>query len=156
MNSWSSYQESKDAFPSNLLDKNAGTLWTAQDGDLLVDDYKSDGEYVIFDLGSTIDLRVIQFTTNVKSESYGYQIWTSNTGVEDGDFTKNIPETGEIMLSQVASAEFQVKIFSTPINARYVKLVGFGRFNEAGDTRTSAWMSFSQFEFFKDKEQQKL
>ncbi|MDV7186444.1 PKD domain-containing protein [Lutibacter sp. TH_r2] len=151
IHSYSSYQVEKDAFPENTLDKNAGTLWTAEDGDILAGDYKSDGEYVIYDLSETVNLRVIQFTTNVKSESYGYQIWTSNTGTDDADFTKLIPETGDIMLSEAASAEFQTKILSTPVDTRYVKLVGFGRFNEAGDTRTSPWMSFSQIEFYKDK-----
>lgn len=149
---FSSYQVEKDAFPENTLDKNGGTLWTAQDGDIIDGDYKSDGEYVIYDLGAIEALTVIQFTTNVKSDSYGYQFWISNTGTEDADFTKLIPETGDIMLSQAATAEFQTKIFTTPISTRYVKLVGFGRFNEAGDTRKSAWMSFSQIEFFKTKE----
>lgn len=149
---FSSYQVEKDAFPENTLDKNGGTLWTAQDGDILDGDYRSDGEYVIYDLSTITDLRVIQFTTNVKSDSYGYQFWVSNTGTEEGDFTKIIPESGDIMLSEAASSEFQVKIFSTPVNARYVKLIGFGRFDETASTRKSAWMSFSQIEFFKDKE----
>ncbi|MEO9572084.1 MAG: PKD domain-containing protein [Polaribacter sp.] len=151
IHSFSSFQESKDAFPSNTLDKNGGTLWTAEDQDVPAGDYKSDGEYVIYDLSSEYDLRVIQFTTNVKSDPYGYQIWTSTGGTTDADFTKVIPESGDIMLSQIASSEFQVKIFNVPVKARYVKLVGFGRFNETGDTRTSQWMSFSQIEFFKDK-----
>ena len=152
IHSASSYQVEKDAFPSNTLDKNGGTIWTAEDGDIIDGDYKSDGEYVIYDLSETVDLTVIQFTTDVKSDSYGYQLWYSSTGTEDADFTMLVPETGDIMLSETATAEFQVKIFTPPVSARYVKLVGFGRFNEAGDTRTSAWMNFSQIEFYKVKE----
>ncbi|GAA3638086.1 PKD domain-containing protein [Flavivirga jejuensis] len=152
IHSFSSYQIEKDAFASNTLDKNAGTLWTAQDGDILDGDYKSDGEFVIYDFSETIDLTVIQFTTDVKSDPYGYQLWYSNTGTEDSDFIKLVPESGDIMLSQAATAEFQTKILPTPVSARYVKLVSFGRFNEAGDTRTSPWSNFSQIEFYKVKE----
>lgn len=153
VHSASSYQISKDAFPENTLDKNGGTLWTAQDEVELVEGLaRGDGEYVIYDLASEVDLTVIQFTTNVKSDPYSYQFWVSTTGTADSDFTKIIPVDEDFKLSEAASAEFQVKIFGTPIKARYIKLVGFGRFNEAGDTRTSQWMSFSQVEFFKVKE----
>lgn len=153
VHSFSSYQVEKDAFASNTLDKNAGTRWTAQDdAELIEGSVRSDGEYVIYDLASILDLRVIQFTTDVKSDPYGYQIWTSNTGTEEADFTKVIPEEGDFMLSESATSEFQVKIFPTSINCRYVKLIGFGRFDETGETRKSQWMNFTQIEFFKDKE----
>lgn len=151
IHSFSSYQISKDAFASNTLDKNPSTPWTAEDGDIIIGDIKGDGEFVIYDLGTTNDLRVIQFTTDVKSDSYGYQIWTSNTGVNEADFTKKIPETGDIMLSQSATAEFQAHEFAVPVNARYVKLVGFGRFDATGEVRKSQWTNITQIEFFKDK-----
>lgn len=151
----SSYQIEKDAFASNTLDKNEGTRWTAQDdAELLADDYKSDGEYVIYDLGAINDIRVIQFTTDVKPEAYGYQIWVSNTGTDEADFTKIIPETEDMQLSELATAEFQDHAFKDLVNARYVKLVGFGRFKEEEGvrTRSSQWMNFTQIEFFKDKQ----
>ena len=153
IDSYSSYQVSKDAFPSNTLDKNSGTSWTTEDEDVVpAGEYRSDGEYIIYDLGASHQLRVIQFTTNSKSDPYGYQIWTSNTGTEDADFTKLIPSTGDIQLSSPASTDFQAHDISVDLNARYVKLMGFGRFNAAGDTRTSKWMTFTQIEFYKEQE----
>lgn len=152
VDSYSSYQISKDAFAENTLDGDIGTIWTAEAGAILVDDFKSEGEYIIYDLGSILDVRVLQFATNIKSDPYGYQFWVSNTDTDAASFTKIIPETGEIALSQAGSAEFQTTIFTVPVNARYVKLVGFGRFNAEGDTRKSAWMSFSEIEFYKDKQ----
>lgn len=151
VDSFSSFQISKDRFPENTLDKNSGTFWTAQDGDVLADDYKSDGEFIIYDLGANEKVRVIQFKTDVKSDSYGYQLWASNTGTADADFTKIIPESDGIMLSVAATAEFQTKIFGVPVEARFIKLVSFGRFNDTNDLRKSAWSTYSEIEFFKDK-----
>lgn len=153
INSFSSFQESKDAFPSNTLDKNAGTRWTAEDEDQIpTGEYRSDGEYVIYDLGASHQLRVIQFTTDSKSDPYGYQIWTSDSGTSDADFNKLIPETGDIQLSKPANTEFQAHEIAITLNARYVKLIGFGRFNAAGDARASKWMNFTQIEFYKEKD----
>lgn len=151
IHSFSSYQVEKDAFATNMLDKNPGTKWTAQDGDIIAGDNKSDGEFVVFDLGASHQLRIIQFSTDAKSDPYGYQIWTSNTGTADADFTKLIPRSGDIQLSQSATADFQAHEIPETLNAKYVKLVSFGRFNAAGDTRKSAWNNYTQIEFYKEK-----
>ena len=150
INDFSSYEIPKDRFPRLTLDKDPGTYWTAEDEDPIPGgEYRGDGEFVIYDLASSVPLRVIQFTTDVKADAYGYQIWVSNTGTADGDFTKIVPETGDIQLSIAASAEDQAH--EIEVDARYVKFIGFGRFNEAGDERVSKWTNIGEIEFFKER-----
>ncbi|NRD19724.1 T9SS type A sorting domain-containing protein [Winogradskyella eckloniae] len=132
----------------NTLDKvnTSSSIWAAQDGSVISGDYKGDGEYIIYDLGSEYNLDLIQFSTTNKSDAFGYQIWVSTNGTNDADFTKILPETEDLLLTATNTMDFNQYQLSTP--ARYVKMIGFGRFNSAGDTRTSAWSTIAEIEFF--------
>lgn len=144
---FSSYQISKDAFASNTLDGDEATRWTASDSS--TGDNMGDGEYVIYDLGSVQDVDLIRFTTDVKSDPYGFQISYSSTGTNDEDFTIILPISGsadEIEYSTPATNDFQE--FEVDVNARYIKLHGFGRYNSLTGAQTSAWMNFTQMEFY--------
>ncbi|TXG38601.1 chondroitinase-B domain-containing protein [Seonamhaeicola maritimus] len=123
------------------------SIWAAEDGALVGGDYKGDGEYIIYDLGADYDLDLIQFSTTDKSDPFGYQVWMSTTGTDPGDFTMILPTTGALLLTtKTGTNDFnQYEITET---ARYVKMIGFGRFNSAGDTRTSAWSTIAEIEFF--------
>ena len=52
-----------------------------------------------------------------------------------------------LVLSFVDYIKYQYEI-TTNVNARYVKLLGFGRFNSTGDTRTSVWTAIGEIEFY--------
>ena len=145
--SYSSYEVAKGSAPSQLLDKNSETKWTASDG--ATGDGMGDGEFAIYDLGAVYSLDLIQFSTDSKSDPYGYQIWVSEDGVTDEDFTKVIPESGELAFSQAGTTDFQA--LELDIEARYVKLIGFGRYSvidESNYTQTSEWVNFTEIEFF--------
>ncbi|WP_340155067.1 chondroitinase-B domain-containing protein [uncultured Winogradskyella sp.] len=132
----------------NTLDKvnTSSSIWAAQDGAVVSGDYKGDGEYIIYDLGSEYILDLIQFSTTNKSDAFGYQIWVSTTGVTDTDFTKVLPATEDLLLTATNTMDFN--LYELTANARYVKVIGFGRFNSAGDSRTSAWSTIAEIEFF--------
>ena len=132
----------------NTLDKvnTNQSIWAAQDGAVLAGDYKGDGEYIIYDLGKQYNLDLIQFSTTNKSDSFGYQIWVSTTGTSAPDFTMALPTTGELLLTAINTMDFNQYEIAT--SARYVKIVGYGRFNSAGDSRTSAWSTIAEIEFF--------
>ncbi len=132
----------------NTLDKinTSSSIWAAQDGAVLAGDYKGDGEYIIYDLGDEYDLDLIQFSTTNKSDSFGYQIWISTTGTDPSDFTMVLPVAGDLLLTATNTMDFnQYEIIA---NGRYVKIIGYGRYNSAGDTRTSAWSTIAEIEFF--------
>ncbi|QOD60967.1 T9SS type A sorting domain-containing protein [Polaribacter haliotis] len=133
---------------TNTLDKDNGTVWAADDGAVLSGDYKGDGEYIIYDLGSNYNLNLVQFTTTNKSDSFGFQVWVSTTGTNASDFSKIIPSTGDLILSATNSTDFNQYEISAGINARYVKLIGYGRFNTIGDTRKSVWSAVGEIEFY--------
>lgn len=132
----------------NTLDKDntSTSIWAAQDGSVVSGDYKGDGEYIIYDLGSEYNLDLIQFSTTNKSDPFGYQIWVSTTGTNDADFIKILPVTEDLILTATNTMDFNQYELTTA--ARYVKMIGFGRFNSAGDTRTSAWSTIAEIEFF--------
>lgn len=132
----------------NTLDKvNTSTsIWAAQDGAVLAGDYKGDGEYIIYDLGKEYNLNYTQFSTTNKSDSFGYQIWVSTTGTNTSDFTMALPTTGELLFTATNTMDFNQYEITT--SARYVKIVGFGRYNSAGNSRTSAWSTIAEIEFF--------
>jgi poly(beta-D-mannuronate) lyase len=134
----------------NTLDKvnTSQSIWAAQDGAVLAGDYRGDGEYIIYDLGEEYILNLIQFSTTNKSDSFGYQIWVSTTGTNPSDFTKALPTTGDLLLTATNTMDFNQYEITT--NARYVKMLGFGRYNSAGDARTSAWSTIAEIEFFGD------
>ena len=135
-------------YAKNTLDKDNGTVWAADDGAVLAGDYKGDGEYIIYDLGDTYDLDLIQFSTTNKSDPFGYQILVSTTGTNSGDFSMILPVSGELLLTATSTTDFnQYEVNST---ARYIKLIGYGRFNSDGDTRKSAWNAIGEIEFYGD------
>ncbi|WP_406684673.1 T9SS type A sorting domain-containing protein [Seonamhaeicola sp. MEBiC1930] len=146
VNSFSSYEVAKNNVAENTLDKDMGSVWAAEDGAVLGGDYKGDGEYVIYDLGSEYELDLIQFNTTNKSDPFGIQIWVSTTGTDAGDFSMVLPTTGDLLLTATGTTDFNQ--YEITANARYVKLMGYGRFNGAGDTRTSAWTAIGEIEFF--------
>ena len=133
-------------YVANTLDKNNNSVWAADDDAILPGDYKGDGEYIIYDLGSIYDLDLIQFTTTNKSDPFGYQIWVSTTGTDQADFTMVLPTTGDLLLTATNTTDFNQYLVDT--QARFVKLWGYGRFNSAGDTRTSPWSAIGEIEFF--------
>ena len=111
-------------------------------------DYKGDGEYIIYDLGEEYELNLIQIATDNKTDPYGLQIWVSTTGIVSSDFTKVLPTTGDLVITTTSGTYEDFDQYEITVNARYVKLVGFGRFNAAGDTRASAWNNITEIEFF--------
>ncbi|WP_417860295.1 chondroitinase-B domain-containing protein [Winogradskyella sediminis] len=133
-------------YASNTLDKDMSSVWAADDGDILIDDYKGDGEYIIYDLGSMHTLNLIQFNTTNKSDPFGIQFLVSTTGTEDADFTMVLPTSGDLLLSATNTTEFN--LYEVEVDARYVKLLGYGRFNSAGDSRESVWTAVGEVEFY--------
>ncbi|WP_372937462.1 chondroitinase-B domain-containing protein [Seonamhaeicola sp.] len=142
---------SKFNYASNTLDKDTGTQWAADDGDILAGDYKGDGEYIIFDLGDEYNLDLIRIATDDKSDPYGLQIWISNTGTDPSDFTMLLPTSGDLVITTTTGTRTDYDQFEITANARYVKLVGFGRFNVEGGTRKSAWNNITEIEFYGEK-----
>jgi poly(beta-D-mannuronate) lyase len=134
-------------YAANTLDKDNNSVWAADDGGaILSGDYKGDGEYIIYDLGSIHNLDLVQFSTTSKSDAFGFQVWVSTTGTEVSDFTMALPTTGDLLLTATKTTDFNQYEFTA--NARYLKLLGFGRFNDAGDTRVSVWSAVGEIEFY--------
>ena len=134
-------------FANNTLDKDNGTVWAADDGAIVAGDNKGDGEYIIYDLGNLHAINLIQYTTTDKSDAFGFQVWVSTTGTEDTDFTRVLPTSGELLFTATNTTDFNLYEVNS-IEASYVKLIGFGRFNSDGDTRTSVWSSVGEIEFY--------
>ena len=128
------------------LDKDLDTEWTADDGAILSGDYKGDGEYVIYDLGDEYSLDLIRFNTTNKSDAFGVQIWVSTTGTENEDFTQILPTSGDLLFSATNTTNFNN--YEVDTDAKYVKIIGFGRFNAARDKRESAWTAITEIEFY--------
>lgn len=139
--------DTKFNYATNSLDKDHTTVWAADDGEILAGDYKGDGEYIIYDLGSEYYIDLIQFTTTDKDDPFGYQVWVSTTGTEESDFMKVLPDTEDLLLTLSNTTEFNQYLLSD-VSARYVKLWGFGRFNAEGGTRTSVWSALGEVEFY--------
>lgn len=161
VNSFSSFQNEGDdkyhpAFHS--IDGDMDTEWTAQDGDIIAGDYKGDGEYVIYDLGVSTDINLVELSVIGKLESYGYEIYVSNSSdLTEDSFTKLMPESTDISFtSQVVDEDSEDIILTESLevsgNARYVKLVVYGRFEDidtAMPSRSSAWSNISEITFSK-------
>ena len=136
-------------YATNTLDKVSDSHWTAQDGAILSGDYKGDGEYVIFDLGAEYDLDLIQIATDDKDDPYGLQIWLSTTGTDLSDFSIILPAlSDDLLITTTTGTDEDFDQYEITSNARYVKLMGFGRFNTAGTSRVSAWNNITEIEFF--------
>ncbi len=135
-------------FAVNTLDKDLNTQWTADDQDVLAGDYKSDGEFIIFDLSKEYQLDLIQIATDDKADPYGFQIWVSTTGTETTDFTKILPTSGDLQITTTTGTREGFDQYQITANARYVKLLSFGRFNVDGNSRKSQWSNITEIEFF--------
>lgn len=134
-------------YAANTLDKDHTTLWAADDGAIIAGDYKGDGEFIIYEIGSPALLNLIQFTTTNKSDAFGYEVWVSTTGTEDADFSRILPASEDLLFTATNTTDFnQYEVNS--IEARFIKLIGYGRFNTAGDTRTSVWSAIREIEFY--------
>lgn len=132
----------------NTLDKinTSQSIWAAQDGAVIPGDYKGDGEYIIYDLGNTYDLDLIQFSTTDKDDPFGYQVWVSTEGTDPSDFIMALPTTGDLLLTATNTMEFNQYLMDS--DARYVKVIGYGRFAGVGGPRTSAWSTIAEIEFY--------
>ncbi|MFY9243944.1 MAG: chondroitinase-B domain-containing protein [Polaribacter sp.] len=138
----------KTNFATNTLDKDFNTQWTADDGSIVSGDYKGDGEFIIFDLGEEYKLDLIQIATDDKADPYGIQIWVSTTGTNPSDFTKALPTTGDLLITTTTGTRTAFDQYAITSNARYVKLISFGRFNAAGNSRKSVWTNITEVEFY--------
>ncbi|WP_179320452.1 chondroitinase-B domain-containing protein [Winogradskyella helgolandensis] len=139
----------KTNYAYNTLDKDTGTQWTASDGSILAGDFKGDGEYIIYDLDDEYELDLIQIATDDKADPYGIQFWVSTTGTEPSDFTMVLPTTADdLLITTTTGTRDDFDQYEVSVNARYVKLVSYGRFNTAGDSRASAWSNITEVEFF--------
>jgi len=134
-------------YATNTLDKDNETVWAADDGAVVVGDYKGDGEYIIYDFGGIAKIDLIQFTTTDKSDAFGFQVLVSTTGTEATDFSLVLPTSGDLLLTATNTTDFNQYEVNIP-EARYVKLMGYGRFNSAGDSRTSVWSAVGEIEFY--------
>ena len=134
-------------YATNTLDKDNETVWAADDGDIVTGDYRGDGEYIIYDLGCIASINVIQFTTTNKSDPFGFQVWVSTTGTDISDFSMVLPTSGDLILTATNTTDFNQYEVNIP-EVRYVKLMGYGRYNSAGDSRTSVWSAVGEIEFY--------
>ena len=134
-------------YAKNTLDKDNSTVWAADDGSLVTGDYKGDGEYIIYDLDTIYNLKLIQFSTTDKSDPFGFQIWVSTSGTDVSDFSMVLPSTGDLLFTATNSTDFNQYEINVA-QARYVKLIGFGRFNRAGNLRNSVWSAVGEIEFY--------
>lgn len=139
----------KTNYAANTLDKDVLTRWAAQDGSILAGDYKGDGEYIIYDLDDEYELKLIQIATDDKSDPYGIQLWVSTTGTDPSDFTMVLPTIADDLLITTTTGTYDdYDQYEVTVNARYVKLMSYGRFNTAGDNRVSAWTNITEIEFY--------
>jgi poly(beta-D-mannuronate) lyase len=137
-------------YAKNSLDKDNETVWAADDGYVVPGDYKGDGEYIIYDLTEIHSIGLIRFSTTNKSDAFGYQVLVSTTGTDDSDFSIILPIAGDLLFTARNTKDFnQYEV--VPVEARYVKLLGYGRFNEDGDSRTSVWSAIGEIEFYGNK-----
>lgn len=134
-------------YAHNTLDKDHETLWAADDDDIIAGDFKGDGEFIIYDLSSIHAINLIRFSTTDKSDAFGFQVWASTTGTAAADFSMMLPTTGELLLTETNTTDFNHYQVDA-IEARYIKLIGFGRFNADVDMRTSVWSAVREIEFY--------
>lgn len=141
INSFTKEETAKGNLAANTLDGDIASLWA-------VNDAEGDGEYIIYDLGSSYDLTLIRLNFLTKTEAYGYQILTSTTGVSDADFSMIIPESGELEYT-IGSGIFVD--FEVTSSARYVKLVVYGRFDPTSFAKKSDWTNVNEVQFYEKR-----
>lgn len=137
-------------FAQNTLDKDHETLWAADDDAILPGDFKGDGEFIIYDLSALHTLNLIRYSTTNKSDAFGFQVWVSTTGTEVTDFTRVLPTEGELSFTATNTTDFN-SFQLDAVDARYVKLIGFGRFDVDLTTRTSVWSAVREIEFYETR-----
>ncbi len=71
----------------------------------------------------------------------------STTGTDDSDFSSVLPTSGDLLLTATNTTDFNQYEVPT-VEARYLKLIGYGRFNSDGDTRKSVWSAVGEIEFY--------
>jgi poly(beta-D-mannuronate) lyase len=58
-----------------------------------------------------------------------------------------LPTPGELLFTATNTTDFnQYEV--NPVETRYVKIMGYGRFNAAGDTRVSVWSAVGEIELY--------
>ena len=129
-------------YAKNTLDKDTSSRWAAKD-------VEGDGEYVIYDLDDLYELDLIQIATDDKSDPYGLQVWVSTTGTDPSDFTMVLPTAGNLLITTTVGTYDDYDQYEVDVTARYVKLMGYGRFNSAGAI-TSQWSNITEIEFYGD------
>lgn len=147
---YSSYEKAKNNKAENTLDKKLNTSWKASDR--MTGDGKEDGECIIYDLGSVVDLKAIRLVTDVKLNPYGYQIWVSEKGIDD--FIKIIPDEDSLFFSSAFDID-DFQLFLLEKSVRYVKIVVFGRFTIFKDcsyVKNTDWTGITEVEFLIEKE----
>ncbi|WP_241910494.1 chondroitinase-B domain-containing protein [Pseudotamlana carrageenivorans] len=138
-----SHPNPKNNVATNSLDKDSGTSWVA-------DDLQTDGEYVIYDLGGAYTLDLIEIATDSKSNPYAFQVWVSTTDTQAGSFTKILPVSDNYFYTTANSTDF-TQFALNQEKARYVKVVGFGRFKDTtngAEVRDSQWMNIAEINFY--------
>jgi len=59
-----------------------------------------------------------------------------------------LPTTGDLLITTTTGVYDEFDQYEVAANARYVKLIAFGRFNAEGNTRKSAWNNITEIEFY--------
>ncbi len=127
-------------YATNTLDKDPSTVWAA-------DDLEGDGEFIIYDLGSIHHLDLIRFSTTNKSDSFVFQVFVSQEGTSDTDFEKVLPvSSSDYIFTETGTTNFNEYLLST--DARYIKVVGFGRTSNSGVSFSSVWSAIGEIEFY--------
>lgn len=76
------------------------------------------------------------------------QIRVSTSGVDSSDFTKLLPTSDDLLITITTGTRTDFDTYQVSHNARYVKLICFGRFNADGNSRKSVWTNITEVEFY--------
>lgn len=132
--------DTKNNVAIHALDKDFDTQWSGESVDL-----QTGGE-VIFNLGGTYDLALIDFATT-SGKTYEFQLWVSTSGTATEDFVNPFTdqENSDGHLESNSTGEFETFILSNvALGAKYVKYLGYGQ-----PGRPSNWNTISEIEFYK-------
>ena len=59
-----------------------------------------------------------------------------------------LPSTGDLLITTTVGVNDAFDQYEITASARYVKLIGFGRFDSAGNQRQSPWNNITEIEFY--------
>lgn len=122
--------------PANMIDSNVSTRWAARVAD------KSDPCWAIFDLGEVYSLDKIGLSfNNGSSRQIEFEVLVSSDGEE---YVSAIPR------GSTSGTTNQIEYYPFKVNARFVKLVGYG--NNASSEEGRLWFSPTEVEFYKSEE----